>query len=77
MNRLTIESLKEEILLLTNGIALIWNDKDIYIDPFSKEDIRVYYKGKSYKYKNINDLFIDKIYDNKSLSEIINEVKYA
>ena len=57
---------------LKDGISISWNDKKIYIDPFSKNNIKVYYDNKEYKYKNVDDLLNDEIYDNKSLKEISN-----
>lgn len=74
---MTIKELEKRILSLTDGIALIWNNKDIYIDPFSKTDIKVYYDDKEYSYTNIEDLFDDDIYDDYTLREIIKDIKLA
>lgn len=74
---MTIKELRKRILSLTDGISLIWNDEDIYIDPFSKTNIKVYYNGEEYSYTNVNDLFEDDIYDDYTLREIIKDVKLA
>lgn len=74
---MTVNELKKRILSLTDGISLVWNDEYIYIDPFSKTNIKVYYNDKEYIYTNINDLFDDDIYDDYTLTEIIKDIKLA
>lgn len=74
---MTVNELKKRILSLTDGISLVWNDEYIYIDPFSKANIKVYYNDKEYNYTNINDLFDDDIYDDYTLTEIIKDIKLA
>lgn len=74
---MTINELKKRILSLTDGISLVWNDENIYIDPFSKTNIKVYYNDKEYSYTNIDELFDDDIYDDYTLSEIIKDIKLA
>lgn len=74
---MTINELKKRILSLTDGISLVWNDENIYIDPFSKTNIKVYYNDREYSYTNIDDLFDDDIYDDYTLSEIIKDIKLA
>ena len=74
---MTIKELRKRILSLTDGISLVWNDEDIYIDPFSKTNIKVYYNGFEFTYNNVEDLFDDDIYDDYTLREIIKDVKLA
>ena len=40
---MTIKELRKRILSLIDGISLEWNYEDIYIDQFSKTNIKVYY----------------------------------
>jgi len=73
---MALNKLKSSILELTNGISLSFKNKEIYIDPFTKENINVYYKNEVYNYKNVDDLLEDYIIDGYSLTEIIDEIEF-
>lgn len=74
---MTIKELRKRILFLTDGISLVWNDEEIYIDPFSSSNIKVYYNGFEFTYSSVEDLLDDDIYDDYTLREIIKDVKIA
>lgn len=72
---INLNKLKSAILELTDGIYLNFKNKDIYIDPFTKENINVYYENEVYNYKNVDNLLEDHIIDGYSLTDIIDELE--
>jgi hypothetical protein len=71
-----IINLQDRVLSLTDGLQCFYNDIEFYIDPFSKNDIKVYYNGETYKFNNFVELVNYPLFDSKTIYDCILEITW-
>lgn len=69
--------LKKEIQSLIKAIVFVYNGKDCGVDPFSANNIDVWYGDKAETMTSIDDVMNSKFFDGKSLAEISSSVSFS
>lgn len=71
---MNLSEFKERINSLVSFAGFEYNGKNCGIDPINREHFEMWYGGKSAVFENIDDVFENKFFDDKSLAEIFEKI---
>lgn len=76
MNLKKLRKLRSRILLLTDGVRLLYQDEDFYIDPVNENKFYVFFHDDKLVFNNVDDLLNDKFVNGNCIKDIIDDIYY-